>query len=142
MAEQTFSLTFQGYWREENKAGIPEGSGVYCVYTCTLKQDNTVTIHKLIYIGEGGNVRKRIAEHPKADWDVWRGHLNRGEELCFSFARVEAQNRVRVQAALIFRHKPPENSDYKWDFPFDKTTINASEKTALLVTSFTVDKTT
>lgn len=32
MAEKTINIKFDGYWRDENKGGIPEQSGVYCVY--------------------------------------------------------------------------------------------------------------
>jgi len=33
MAAQTYSIDFDGYWREPNKGGVPDKSGIYCVYT-------------------------------------------------------------------------------------------------------------
>ena len=55
MAEKTFNQIFDGYWREQNKSGLPKSSGVYCVYECTYnKTEKTIEIHKLIYIGESG----------------------------------------------------------------------------------------
>ena len=141
MAEQKFSVKFDGYWREPNKDGIPSKSGVYCVYECTYNEDNkTVSIHKLIYIGESGDVNDRIQNHEQ--WDDWKSHVREGNQLCFSFGEVESENRDRVEAALIFEHKPPENSEYTDSFPFDRTTISLSGNTKLLNTYFTVERTT
>ena len=140
MAEKTIAIEFEGYWRDENKGGIPARSGVYVVYDCTHNVSNkTVTIHKLIYIGESGNVNDRVANHEK--YRDWLKHVRRGNELCFSFGGVVAADRDRAEAALIFKHKPPENDEYKNSFPFDKTTMSLSGKIALLGTHFTVDRT-
>jgi len=140
MAEQTFKVEFDGYWREPNIGGIPNKSGVYCVYECTYNENNkTVSIHKLIYIGEAGEVKDRIQNHEL--WSKWKKHVREGNQLCFSFGYVESDNRDRVEAALIFKHKPPENSEYIDSFPFDKTTISLSGRTALLNTNFTVERT-
>lgn len=140
MAAKTYSLKFDGYWREENIGGIPSKSGVYCVYECTYNSDtNQVSIHKLIYIGESEDVNDRIANQEK--WDDWEKHVTFGNELCFSFSGVDSQNRNRVEAALIFEHKPPENVEYVDSFPFDTTTIYTSGANALLSTSFTAYRT-
>jgi len=131
MAEQTFQVEFEGYWREPNINGIPTKSGVYCVYECTYNEsERTVSIHKLIYIGEAGDANNRIENHEK--WGDWRKHVREGRQLCFSFGYVESSDRERVEAALIFKHKPPENSEYLDSFPFDKTTVLLSGKTSLL----------
>lgn len=42
---------------------------------------------------------------------------------------------------MIFKHKPPENTEYVDSFPFDQTTTDLSGKTKLLHTSFTVYRT-
>jgi len=140
MAEQTFKVEFEGYWRELNIGGITAKSGVYCVYECTYNEsEKTVSIHKLIYIGEAGDVNDRIKNHDL--WDNWRNHVREGNQLCFSFGYVESSNRDRVEAALIFKHKPPENSEYTDSFPFDKTTISLSGRCALLNSNFTVERT-
>ena len=140
MAEKTISIEFGGYWRDENKSSIPAQSGVYCVYECTHNvKEKTVTLHKLIYIGEAENVRSRIADH-KTRPD-WLKHVRQGNELCFSFGAVSGSERERVEAAMIFKHKPPENTEYVNSFPFDKTTMSLSGKTALLITNFTVNRT-
>jgi len=92
----------------------------------------------LIYIGEADDVNQRIKSHEK--WPEWKYSLGGGEELCFSFAHLESTYRERVEVALIFKHKPPVNDDYKDSFPFDKTTILISGATELLFQIFTVEK--
>ena len=140
MGEQTFKTEFKGYWLEEDISSIPNQSGVYCVYECTHNKDkDSVSLHKLIYIGESGDVNDRIQNHEKLE--DWKTHVADGNELCFSFSYVESDNRDRVEAALIFEHKPPENSEYTNSFPFDKTIISLSGKVALLNTNFTVERT-
>jgi hypothetical protein len=140
MAAQTYKIEFNGYWREENKAGVPDESGIYCVYTCTHnKQDKTVTLHKLVYIGESDKVRTRISNHERQG--DWESHLKSGQELCYSFGAIASVSRERCEAAMIFKHKPPENTEYVDSFPYDQTTINLSGRIEFLQTFFTVYRT-
>lgn len=140
MAEQIFNQNFDGYWREPNKGGIPSKSGIYCVYECTHNvQEKTVTIHKLIYIGESENVNQRIANHEKQN--DWEKHVRQGNELCYSFSEVDSYYRVRVEAAFIYRHQPPVNTEYKDNFPFDKTIVKSEGKIVLLKDYFVVNPT-
>jgi excinuclease UvrABC nuclease subunit len=140
MAAQTYNIEFDGYWRDENKDGLPGKSGVYCVYSCVYnRSEKSVSIKKLIYIGEAGNVNSRVANHEKCN--DWKSHLKSDEELCFSFGGISSTDRDRCEAALIFKHKPPENDEYVDSFPFDQTTMQLSGKTALLTTNFTVYRT-
>ena len=137
MAEKDYSLDFQGYWLERNGRDVPAASGVYCVYACTYSgTTDKVSLRLLIYIGESGDVRGRILNHEKLS--DWRAHLRGGEELCFSFASVGSTDRERVEAALIFHHKPVENIEFKNSFPFDTTNITTSGLNALLAQSFSV----
>lgn len=140
MAEQTYSIEFDGYWRDQNKGGVPAKSGIYCVYECTSNaQGKTVSLNKLIYIGEAGNVHDRIADHER--YDDWKKHVRSGNELCFSFGAVPSASRERCEAAMVFTHKPPENTEYRDEFPFDKTTMKPSGKITLLTQTFTVYRT-
>ena len=110
MAEKTITVEFDGYWRDENKGGLPAKAGVYCVYECTYSVgDKTVSIHKLIYIGEAEDVKDRVANHEKHE--DWLEHVRRGNELCFSFGGVGKTDRDRAEAAMIYKHKPPENDE-------------------------------
>ncbi|MCK4664176.1 MAG: GIY-YIG nuclease family protein [Bacteroidales bacterium] len=140
MASKTYSIDIDGYWREANIGGIPSKSGVYFVYECTYNTTNkTVSLKKLIYIGESDNVNDRIKNHEK--WDDWRKHVGIGNELCFSFGEVSSNEKNRVEAAYIFKHKPPVNTEYVNSFPYDQTTIKSTGKTDLLFTNFTVYRT-
>ena len=138
MSEKTYHLNFDGYWREPNINGLPAQSSIYCVYRCTYDAGaRTVSISKLIYIGESSDVRDRVANHEK--WDEWRRHLRYGEQLCFNTALISGDSdRQRAEAAMIYEHKPPCNTDYIDSFPFDKITIHTSGKNNRLKDYFTV----
>jgi len=140
MAEKTFNQDFVGFWREPNKGGIPDKSGIYCVYECTYnKNEGNVTLHELIYIGESKDVRDRISKHEKQE--DWEKHVRVGKQLCYSFTPVESAYRDRVEAAFIYHHKPPENTDYVSNFPFDKTLVKSSGRIGLLKDYFVANRT-
>jgi len=138
----TINLDFDGYWREVNKSGIPARSGVYAVYVCKYNPppQNTVTLDKLIYIGEAEDVNDRISNHEK--WSEWRKEVPTGSEICFSFAGVTSPDRERAECALIYHHKPKCNDECKYEFPYEDTTVNSSGKHAFIESSITVRKTT
>ena len=140
MAEKSFSLDFKGYRREGNISGLPSISGVYCVYVCSYNADkDTVSLKNLIYIGESDDINDRINGHER--WDDWESHVGSDEELCFSYVEVDSYYRERVEAALIFKHKPEENTEYKDSFPFDTTTIETTGRNEFLKSKFTVYRT-
>jgi excinuclease UvrABC nuclease subunit len=137
MATNEFKLIYDGYWRDQNKNGIPSHSGIYCVYTCTYNSTtNSISLDKLIYIGESEDVKSRIINHEK--YSKWKQYLTSGQELCYSTAPISSTYRVRCEAALINKHKPPVNDEYKNSFPFDTTTIYLSGEIAKLVQRFTI----
>lgn len=137
MANKTISLTFKGYWRAANKSAIPGEAGIYCVYACNHNpRAGTVSLRRLLYIGEANNARERVSGHERrADWEA---HLRVGEELCFSFSPIAASYRQRAEAALVYYNQPPTNTEYKGNFPFDTTTVNTKGKNAKLRSSITV----
>lgn len=136
MTAETHHLEFDGYWREPNIGSIPAQSGIYCVYACKYNaNEKTVSLKRLIYIGESENVRERIAGHEK--WPAWRRYLEAGQELCFNFGPI-IRSRTRVEAACIYEHKPPANTEYVDHFPYDRTTVTTSGQNALLKGQFTV----
>lgn len=138
MAATTYALAFNGYWRATHIAGLPSASGIYGVYACTYNaQEGTVSIRKLVYIGEASSVHDRVAGHER--WSDWQRHLVFGEELSFNAALIApASDRRRAEAAMIHRHKPPCNVDFVHAFPYDQTTIFTSGKSALMDPYFTV----
>jgi excinuclease UvrABC nuclease subunit len=139
MAAKEFNLSIKGYWRDEIKSSIPKHSGVYFVYEGTRDVKNKeVTIQKLIYIGEAGDVCDRISNHEK--YKLWLKHVGSGNMLYFSTCHVSASDRDRVETAYIFKHQPPENTEHKDSFVFDETTIKSSGVTNQLDTSFTLQR--
>lgn len=134
---EQFNLNFIGYYRQIKSASIPKLNGVYCVYECFYNiREDTVSINKLIYIGESTNVHDRINNHERiADW---RAHVRPANTLCYSCAPTEDIYRERIEAALIYEHKPVENIEYKDYFPFDATSVGTTGSNAFLSSSFTV----
>lgn len=142
MVAKSYDLNFDGYWRVPNIGGLPDGSGIYDVYACVNNVSaGTVTLNRLLYTGEAQNVRERVAGHEKSD--MWRRQLQAGEELCFNAALIgPSADRLRAEAAMIFKHKPPCNTEFVNDFPYDQTTITTRGRNALLAAQFTVYPTT
>lgn len=137
----SYALNFGGYWREPNIGGMPSSSGIYGVYACTHNSyANNVTLQRLLYIGEAANVHDRIANHEK--WIEWRKQLRMGEELCLNAALISGQSdRCRAEAAMIFAHKPPCNTEYRNSFPFDTTSISTTGNSALMQPTLTAYRT-
>ena len=141
-SKKTYDLDFAGYWREPNISSLPASSGIYCVYACTFNKDqNTVSIAKLLYVGESANVRVRVDGHPS--FDTWKKQLISAQILCFSASTISpGTDRERAEAAMIYKHQPPCNASCKDSFSHDTTTINTSGQNVLLATRFTVNKQT
>lgn len=140
MAAKTIGIEFDGYWRDVNKGSVPDKSGIYCVYECTHNApEKTVTLHRLIYIGESEDVRARLANHEK--YPDWSRYVRQGNTLCFSFGAVGAVDRERAEAALIVKHNPPVNTEYINAFPFDQTTMALAGEIQSLHANFTVVRT-
>ena len=141
MVAKSYSLAFDGYWRESKIAHLPAKSGIYGVYACIYNTGpGTVTLNRLLYIGESAIVQDRVANHNM--WPAWTRLLKQGEVLCFNAALIGPEaDRQRAEAAMIFKHKPPCNTEYTDNFPFDTTTVTTSGKNAQMHASFTVTRT-
>ena len=99
----------------------------------------TVSLQRLLYIGEAANVRDRIMNHDR--WADWKRQLKFGETICVNTAVISPEaDRQRAEAAMIFKHKPPYNTEYVDSFPFDTTSITTSGKNALMHATFTVTR--
>ena len=126
---KTYQLSFDGYWRSEHVGGIREDAGIYCVYRCTYNkpekasEKGTITIKELVYIGEAENLNERIGEHEENQ--DWKSKRKSGETLCYSVALLTGgeKERFRAEAAMIFHHQPPENTEHKNSFGYPETTI-------------------
>ena len=137
---KTIKLKFDGYWGEKNISSISKGSGVYVVYQGKYNQQKKLgTLERILYIGESANVNDRIKNHEK--WPKWRKECANGKGIWFSFTPVANPDRERGEAALIFKHKPPVNTEYVDAFPFEDTRVISSGECAILTKDFTVQKT-
>ncbi len=66
MFVKSYALGFEGYWREPAIGGLPAASGIYGVYACTFDaRAGTVSLWRLLYLGEATNVRDRVQGHEK-----------------------------------------------------------------------------
>ena len=134
---KTIFLNFKGYWLDEHKVSAPMDSGVYCVYAATYLPDtDRVFLRELIYVGESDNVGRRLEGHERTS--DWKKRLRNGETLCYSMAPVESADRVRTEAAVIHKYKPPCNTEYVSRFPYTSTGVRTSGANALLLAEFTV----
>lgn len=133
------SLNFKGYRRDEKKDSLEERPGIYCVYRCLPSQNtNSVSLKELLYIGESDNICKRLENHNK--YEDWRKHLKRGETLCYSRAFISGDDRLRAEAALIYYHEPPENTEHIDHFGYPDTKIVLSGEIKFLENEFIVYK--
>ena len=138
----TVNLDFRGYWRDVDKSGVPAESGIYCVYVCKFipPPKDTVTLTKLIYIGEANDVNDRISNHEKRS--KWEDEVPSDHVLCFSFAGATSPNRERAECALIYHHQPTCNEECKDEFHYEETTVISKGKHKLIESPITVKKTT
>lgn len=126
-----YQLTFDGYWREVSKGGIPAKSGIYMVYRCSYNAfERTVTLKDIIYIGQAENGKDRVGTHEKLP--DFKRELKEGEELCFSFAEVEKKDLDIVENALVFIQKPKLNDYLKDSYNHEDASFLIKGSTACL----------
>ena len=129
---RVFNLSMEGYWREVNRLGIPDFSGVFFVYESRYDSiKKTVELKQLLFVDEAENIKAKIISHP--NYERWKSFLNINNELCFSVCYVAKEDRVRVARAIIFKHQPAGNNKYEGNFPYDETVIAISGKTNDLI---------
>lgn len=112
-----YKLRFRRYTRQE----LPHGPGIYCVYTGYRRNGR---LKNLLYIGEAGNIWGR-ADPERQDAACWSESLVRGEALFFTAAefRGSKSDRLRVENALIYEHRPPCNKQGVNNFDRPDTTV-------------------
>lgn len=141
-----YNLVFDGYWKL-GKTGVADYPGIYCIYS--LSPDAFVT-SRLLYIGESKNVESRIADHMNNEDMmyslIYDAHDENSEPISpskdtlhFSASEI-TDNRDQVEAAMINAHKPPSNTDYVNNFPFENTKVVVQGKIHRLMPLFSVFK--
>lgn len=136
----SYTLEFTGYVGEDELHTLPEKSGIFCVYEAQQPaQMPYMLMERLLYIGEAGNIRHRLLNCELMS--IWQFSIKARHKLAFSYAQVDSFNRLRVNAALVFYHKPPYNTEYLDHFPFYPTIVRSRGDTAFLDTMFSVVRT-
>ena len=136
-----YKLTFKGYWREMNKAGIPNEAGIYMVYRAVYNAfQDTIDPKEIIYIGQAGKGEERVCGHDKLP--QFKKYLKDGEELCYAFAKVDKEDLDIVENALVFKQKPQENDYLKDSYNHEEARFQVKGDTACLkMTEFSITKT-
>lgn len=134
---KSINLKFEGYWREKNFSGIPSYSGIYVFQECKYNpSSNSVDLIKILYIGQAVNCHERVINHEKI-YEMKR-YISYGNELCVNVTNIIDPDKSRVEAALVYKHKPRFNDKLKDYFTYDSTTIINSGNYRLLESQFTV----
>lgn len=117
---KTYNLNYEGYFVD--KDDLPHYAGLYSVYTGIYNTEtDEVMLRELIYIGEAEDIYARHHPHNKqAEFDA---ELRRGEILIYATAH-HAEDRVRIQDALIYRVQPKLNTQATKSFNHPDTIIN------------------
>lgn len=89
-----------------------------------------------MYIGQSENIRERISNHEKEA--EWKRYLYSSEELIFSCTKLSISELDRFEAAMIYEHKPPTNTEYVYNFPFPTTEVTTYGCNACLYDNFIV----
>jgi hypothetical protein len=139
MSADPFTVEFNGFWTEEYSCCIPPISGIYSVYQAYHdKKHNVTNPLKLLAIGESDNIRTAVAG--LLPTSGWHDAITKDTILCFSYADVGPDDRLRIAGALINHHKPHFNTTYKYEYPFGKTEVHTQGHTPFLAKSFTVTR--
>ena len=135
----SYSLNFEGYWRDINKGGLPTYSGIYTVYRCRYNDDvDTVSLIEIIYIGQAENIRDRHKNHEKLE--LFKTQLKSEEELCYSCTQVDKGSLDLVENALVFAQKPRLNDQLREKYNHQPARFKLDGMVALMkYTDFSIE---
>lgn len=124
--EKTFTINFNGYFKDETRTLFPQNAGIYLVYRGilnTVVQPPSAILNELIYIGETDNLYVRHNDHDRRQ--DFLNTLQYGEQLFYCYAELNLSDneRRRVEAALIHELQPALNIKNQTMFNYDRTTI-------------------
>lgn len=107
------------FYQEKQIKNVPTVDGIYVAHAGTLIEENGKEVFspdRVIYIGKGtgtDNVHVRIGQHVNNDHAAWKKHLKAGESILYTYADCSANIVGDVEAALIYKNKPLENTNSK-----------------------------
>lgn len=144
MSGKTIELKFSNYKPIFNTADAIDSSGIYCIYAMTTDRNGVPTHGKLIYIGEGSKVKTRLESHNRlvnGKQVSLTTFLDKDQTLFYSVAAVTSgkDDRLRAEAALIFKIKPTANTSNTASFNEPETTIKVFGSHHQIPDSFTVN---
>ena len=125
---------------EDNLSLAPETAGIYFAYACYRGEAESGWFSgPLVYIGEASNLRQRLSDH-YALRDNHDGLAARYEKIWYTYARYAGSESDRrwCEAALIFKHKPPQNDQNVQSFGYATTEIVLRGETRGLVPTFVI----
>ena len=118
-----YDLKFVGYWPVPSSGKVDFLGGMYCIYA--FKGDDP----RLLYVGEAEEIEASIAGHK--DRQKWEREAN-GAELRFSAAHLNPDvGRRLAQASLVYRHRPPCNTEVPDYFIYDVKVLTSGANACL-----------
>lgn len=120
-----------GYRRDVNAKTLPSSSGIYMVYRCVYNEDkNTVELKELFYIGQAFDLNDEINHH--ARHKEFLSQAQKGEQICYAYARVDKADLDIIENALIFAQKPRLNTNLVNNYNHEAAEFQIEGKCALL----------
>lgn len=133
---KTYNLNYEGYFVD--KDDLPHYAGLYSVYTgSTDTTKREVYLRELIYIGESEDIYGR--HHPHNKQVEFDAELRKGEILIYATAH-HAEDRVRIQDALIYKVKPKLNGLATQSFNHPETELFVTGKHEFIPYHFKITK--
>ncbi len=106
MKEHVLFVDISGYWRMASVDSIITLPGIFFVYESQYDQiSGALTLLRLLYIGQGENIRESIRSHP--DLSTWQSGITNGNEICFAAGLTDNYYRQTAVAAYNALLNPP-----------------------------------
>ena len=122
--EREYRLDIQGYYSDDVRSRFPHSPGIYFVYRGVLDSAaNTCTLRQLLYIGQTEDLHQRHNEHSMRDEFLETVGSDEMLFYTFSITDLPAEDRMRIEAALIYELKPALNSQNCYTFNYPPTRV-------------------
>ena len=126
-----YKLVFDEYCWRGKELTAPEKSGIYCAYSC-VKRDKKLLVDELLYIGQAGNLHKRLTQHTQQG--DFNPELKDEKVVFYTWAELDGRSLDACEAAMIYHYQPKYNNQHKERFTgHDTTHVICSGKWAFRV---------
>lgn len=134
---RSYNLNFNGYWLESAFSSVENCSGIYVFQECYYDYStNTVSLKRILYIGQAKNCNERICKHDKIP--EFKKGISQGNQLCITYCKCESNDLDIIENALIYYYKPPYNDNCLDTFEYETTSIICTGRYSLLRQSVNV----